>query len=244
MKCVLAVLLVGLLSGGCASTPAGGTVEHDPWEAANRKLFRFNEVVDNVSLKPVAKGYVKVVPEPVRKGVTNFSRNLATPVSVLNNFLQGKPRHGFQELARLFINSTVGIGGLFDIAAQSGVETHFEDFGQTAAVWGFPPGPFVMLPFLGPRTLRDVATLPLNLEADPLHHYDNSTVRVSLQMLRLVDVRARLLPLEELMKDSSDPYITMRESYLQNRNFQIYDGDPPTDDDEEFYDEFLDEEDY
>lgn len=244
MRPALVILLIGLMAGGCASTPAGSSVDHDPWEAPNRKLFRFNEVIDNASIKPIAKGYVKIVPKPVRKGVTNFSRNLATPGSALNNFLQGKPALGFKELGRFFVNTTVGIGGLIDMAARSGAEPSMEDFGQTAAVWGIPPGPYVMVPFLGPRTLRDAATLPLNIKVDPLHYYDNSTARYSLWFLRLVDVRSRLLPLEELMKDSSDPYVTMRESYLQNRDFQIYDGDPPTADDDEFYDEFLEEEDY
>ncbi len=244
MRCVLAVLCVGLLNGGCASTASSDAVDHDPWEGPNRTLFRFNEVVDKVSLKPISKGYVKIVPDPIRKGVTNFSRNLATPGSVLNNFLQGKPTDGFLELARFLMNTTVGIGGLLDVAGPAGIETNFEDFGQTAAVWGIPPGPFVMVPFLGPRTLRDTATMPLNIWVDPLHYYDNDKARVSLWVLRLVDVRSRLLPLEELMKDSTDPYITMRESYIQNRDFQIYDGDPPTADDDEFYDEFLDEEDY
>ena len=244
MRTALAILLIGLTAGGCVSTPAGTPLDHDPWEAANRKLFRFNEVVDTATLKPISKGYVRVIPDPVRKGVTNFSRNLATPGSALNNFLQGKPARGFQELARFFVNTTVGIVGLFDIAARSGAEPHMEDFGQTAAIWGVPPGPFVMLPFLGPRTLRDTATLPLNIWVDPLHYYDDSTVRLSLWFLRLVDVRSRLLPLEELLKESSDPYVTMRESYLQNRDFQIYDGDPPTADDDEFYDEFLEDEDY
>jgi len=240
----LLVLVPMLVASGCASTTTASSVEYDPWETPNRALFRFNEAVDRATFKPVAKAYVKVVPEPARKGVTNFSRNLATPGSALNNFLQGKPGLGFQEFARFFVNTTIGIGGLFDIAAHSGVEPNMEDFGQTAAVWGIPPGPFVMVPFLGPRTLRDTATLPLNIMVDPLHYHDDSTIRLSLWFLRLVDVRSRLLPLEELMKDSSDPYVTMRESYLQNRDFQIYDGDPPTTDDDEFYDEFLEEEDY
>ena len=232
------------LFSGCASVPPGGGVEHDPWEKLNRSTFRFNEVVDGVTLKPVARGYVKVIPEPIRDGVTNFSRNLATPGSAINNFLQGKPEHGFSELTRFVLNSTFGIAGIFDIARRAGLEARPEDFGQTAAVWGVPSGPYVVLPFLGPRTLRETAMFPLDIVADPLHHYDNSSVRTKVWALRLIDVRARLLPLEDLMKDSGDPYVTLRESYLQNREFAIYDGDPPMDDDDEFYDEFLDEEDY
>ena len=138
------------------------------------------------------------------------------------------------------MNSIMGIGGLFDVAVLAGLEEHAEDFGQTAAVWGVPPGPYVTLPFLGPQTLRDAVLLPLDIAADPLYHYEVSSVRDPLYVLRLINLRANLLTLDELLKDSTDPYVTVRESYLQNREFEIYDGDPPTDDDE-FFDEFLDE---
>jgi phospholipid-binding lipoprotein MlaA len=244
MRTLCPLLLVAMAAGGCASTPADEVVEHDPWEPMNRGLYGFNQGVDKISFKPLAKGYVKIIPSPVRRSITNFSRNLSTPGSAINNFLQGKPAHGLQELSRFFVNSTIGIGGLFDIASRSGVEAHPEDFGQTAAVWGIPSGPFVMLPLFGPQTLRDAVTLPLNIAADPLRYYDDDTVRISLWLLRLVDLRARLLPLEGIVQDSADPYITMRESYLQNRAFEIYDGDPPVEEDEDFYDDFLDEEDY
>ena len=210
----------------------------------NRGLYGFNQGLDKISFKPLAKGYVKVIPSPVRRSVTNFSRNLSTPGSAINNFLQGKPGNGIRELSRFFVNSTIGIGGLFDIASQSGVEANSEDFGQTAAVWGIPSGPFVMLPFFGPRSVRDALTLPLDIAADPLRYYGDDTVRWSLWLLRLVDVRARLLPLEGLVQDSADPYVTMRESYLQNRQFEIFDGNPPVDDDEAFLDQLLEDEDY
>ena len=238
------LVLVALGLGGCASTPPEGGVDYDPLEKPNRTLFRFNEAIDKVTLKPIAKGYKKITPEPIRNGVTNFSRNLATPGSAINNFLQGKPGDGMQELARFVINSTFGIAGIIDVATFGGIEAHREDFGQTAAVWGAPAGPYVVLPFLGPRTMRETLMLPLDILADPLWHYDNSSWRTKLWGLRLIDVRMRLLPLEDLMKDSSDPYVTMRESYLQNREFLIYDGDPPIADDDEFFDEFLEEEDY
>jgi len=244
MRFLGTLLFAALLSGGCASAPAGDPVDHDPWEAMNRGLYSFNQGLDKISFRPLAKGYVKVIPAPVRRSVTNFSRNLSTPGSVINNFLQGKPADGIQELGRFVVNSTFGIGGLFDVASLDGLEPNQEDFGQTAAVWGIPPGPFVMLPFFGPRTLRDAVTLPLDIAADPLRYYDDDTIRISLWLLRLTDVRARLLPLEGLLQDSPDRYVTIRESYLQNREFEIYDGDPPVEDDDEFYDEFLEEEDY
>jgi phospholipid-binding lipoprotein MlaA len=224
--------------------PPGEGVEHDPWEKHNRRLFRFNEVVDKAVTKPIARGYNKVVPKPVRKSVTNFSANLATPGSALNNFLQGKPAHGFQELARFVVNSTFGIGGLFDVATYGGIEKHSEDFGQTVAVWGVPAGPYLMFPFLGPRTVRSAATATVDSLADPLYHYDVTSVRDKLYVLRLIDLRSRLLSLEEILAGSKDPYVTVRESYLQNREFEVYDGDPPITDDEDLYDEFLEEEDY
>ena len=238
-----ALLMTAMLCGGCATVPEEQRVEYDPWEPANRSVYRFNDALDRAITKPVARGYRAILPEPVRRGVTNFSRNLLSPLSAVNNFLQGKVGNGTGELLRFFVNSSIGIGGIIDIAAMNGVEAHREDFGQTAAVWGVPAGPYVTVPFLGPQTLRDALLLPLDLQLDPLYHYDVSSVRDRLYVLRLINLRANLLPLEDLLEDSADPYVTLRESFLQNREFAIYDGNPPSDDDE-FFDEFLEEEDY
>ena len=235
------LLFAGLLLAGCAAGP--DRVDHDPWEPANRGMYQVNDALDRVVTRPIAKAYNAVVPRPVRQGVTNFSQNLMTPSSSLNNFMQGKPRDGAGELLRFLINSTVGIGGLFDIASRSGIEPRTEDFGQTAAVWGVPNGPYVMLPFRGPSTLRDAVLMPLDFLVDPLYHVDDSSVRDPLYVLRIINLRARLLSLDDLLEDSADPYITLRESYLQNREFEIYDGDPPADDDD-LFDEFLEDEDY
>ena len=238
-----ALLMTAMLCGGCVSVPEEQRVEYDPWEPANRSVYRFNDALDRAITKPVARGYRAILPEPVRQGVTNFSRNLLSPLSAVNNFLQGKPRDGTGELLRFIVNSSIGIGGIIDIAAMNGVEAHREDFGQTAAVWGIPAGPYVTVLFLGPQTLRDALLLPIDLQLDPLYHYDVSSVRDRLYVLRLINLRANLLPLEDLLEDSADPYVTLRESFLQNREFAIYDGNPPSDDDE-FFDEFLEEEDY
>jgi len=237
------VLITGACLAGCASMPPGEGVDYDPWEKTNRGLYRFNDVLDRATTRPVARAYNAVVPGPVRNGVTNFSQNLMTPSSAINNFLQGKPGDGFGELFRFLINSTAGVGGLFDIAARNGLEARTEDFGQTAAVWGVPAGPYVMLPLRGPRTLRDAVLMPLDFLADPLYHYDNSSVRDPLYVLRIINLRASLLPLEDMLTDSADPYVTLRESYLQNREFEIYDGNPPSED-EDLFEEFLDDEDY
>lgn len=242
MKCLFPLLLAAACAGGCASMPGGEGVAHDPWERANRGIYRFNDVIDRAVMKPVARGYETVLPDPVRQGVTNFSRNLLAPLSIVNNMLQGKPRDGTGELLRFVINSSIGVGGIFDVATASGLEAHTEDFGQTAAVWGVPAGPYVILPFLGPHTLRDAVLLPLNVRLDTLYYYDNASVRDPIYVLRIINLRANLLPLEDLLEDSGDPYVTLRESYLQNREFEIYDGNPPIDEDE-YFDEFL-EEDY
>ena len=244
MNRAILLLLAGLLAGGCASMPPGQGVAYDPWEKPNRGVYKFNTVLDSAVTRPLARGYQRVVPEPARDSITNFSQNLFAPRSALNNFLQGKPRDGFGEIFRFIINSTAGIGGLFDIASRNGLDPHPEDFGQTAAVWGVPAGPYVMLPVLGPSTLRDAILRPLNTAADPLYHYDNSSVRDPLYVLRIINLRSRLLAIDAMLADSKDKYLTVRESYLQNRAFNIYDGDPPTADDDEFFDEFLDEEDY
>ena len=237
---VMAVVLATTLgASGCASLPDDQRAASDPWEAMNRPLFRANVAIDHVTTKPLAKGYRKIMPAQARKGVSNFARNLTTPRSAINNFLQGKPARGFNEIARFVLNSTVGIAGIFDVPTPGGMEEYPEDFGQTAAVWGVPDGPYVMLPILGPQTLRDALLIPLDLLADPLYHYDNRSVRNWLYALRLVDLRYRLLSADGFLEESQDPYVTLRESYLQNRRYEIYDGDPPLDDD--FFDEFLEE---
>ena len=214
--------------------------ESDPWEPMNRGSYRFSDAVDRMTLKPIARGYRKVVPQFARRGVTNFSENLFTPRSALNKFLQGKGKAGFSDIARFVMNSTIGIGGLFDVASAAGLEEYGENLAQTLAVWGLPDGPYVYIPLIGPHTLLDAVALPVDLLSDPLAHYDDTSVRDKVYVLRAIDLRARLLTAEKLVEDSQDPYITIRESYLQNRLFEVHDGDPPEDDD--FYDEFLDEE--
>jgi phospholipid-binding lipoprotein MlaA len=236
---IIALAVLGFSISACSTIPADQRVESDPWEAMNRSIYGANTVFQNATVTPLAKGYRKVMPGPVRKGISNFFRNLTTPRSVINNLLQGKPRQGFSEFSRFLFNSTIGIGGLIDVATLGGMEEYSEDFGQTAAVWGIPDGPYVMLPFLGPQTLRDAILLPVDIIVDPLYQYDNSSVRDKLYFVRLIDLRYRLLTADRFLDGSKDPYVTTRESYLQNREYVIYDGDPPVDDD--FFDEFLEE---
>ncbi len=235
----IAGLMVLLGLSACSSIPADERTASDPWEPMNRSVYGVNMAIDKVTTRPLATGYRKIMPGPARKGISNFFSNLGAPRSIINNFLQGKPRHGFSEFGRFLFNSTIGIGGLFDVATANGIEEHREDFGQTLAVWGVPDGPYVMLPFLGPQTLRDAILSPVDIFVDPLFHYDNTSVRDKLYVLRLIDLRYRLLAAEKFLENSKDKYVTTRESYLQNREYEVYDGDPPEDDD--FFDEFLEE---
>lgn len=235
-RSLLPIVLLGL--AGCAATGTEPNPD-DPWEGTNRSVDAFNTAIDSVTLKPLAKGYRKFIPGFARRGVGNFFENLSTPATAVNNFLQGKPGQGFNDLGRFIANSTIGIGGLLDPGTAMGLEDNDEDFGQTLAVWGVGDGPYVVLPFLGPSTLRDAFAMPVDYLSDPLYHYDNSSVRDKLRVLQIINLRSRLLSAEGFLEDSNDPYITLRESYLQNREFKIYDGDPPVDDD--FYDDFLED---
>jgi phospholipid-binding lipoprotein MlaA len=237
---ISALIVLAFSVTACSSIPPEQRVESDPWESLNRSLYSVHTTIDNATFKPLAKGYRKVLPRPIRTGVSNFFRNLTTPRSIINNFLQGKPADGFSEVGRFMFNSTLGVGGLVDVASIGGMEEYREDFGQTAAVWGVPDGPFVMLPILGPQTLRDAILMPLNIIVDPLFQYENASVRDKLYVVRAIDLRHQFLTADKFLADSKDPYLTTRESYLQNREFEIYDGNPPVDDD--FFDEFLNEE--
>jgi len=240
---VSSFLIAVLLLSGCATKPAAPKEERspaDPWEPMNRQIHGFNTGLDRFTLKPIAKGYEKVIPQPVRTGVGNFSSNLRTPLNAVNHFLQGKGRTGMNEIGRFIANSTIGVLGIFDVATYMGMEQHNEDFGQTFAKWGVPDGPFVVIPLLGPRTLRDAVAIPLNIYGDLLIHYDNASVRDKLYLLRLIDLRARLFPAEKLLEGSQDRYLSVREAYLQHRQYLIHDGDPPVDDD--LFDDLFDEE--
>ena len=234
------LIITGCLSA-CAMTTNSVSEEdadpRDPFENFNRSMFALNRVGDKIFYKPVGKAYKTVIPSFARRGVGNFFDNLKTPRSMVNNFLQGKPSRGLSEFARFFFNTTIGVGGLFDIAAAGGMERYDEDFSQTLAVWGLPEGPYLVIPIWGPRTTLGTAALPVDIYTDLQAHFGNTGTRDKLYVLRLIDSRARLLTTEALLMKSQDPYIAFREAYLQNREFVIYDGDPPIDDDFYFFDD-------
>ncbi|MEL6868635.1 MAG: VacJ family lipoprotein [Pseudomonadota bacterium] len=219
-----AIILTAALSG-CASNQT--VPANDSWEGVNRAIYGFNNVADTIIVKPLAKGYRFVTPDPVEQGVSNVFSNLAYPTVAVNNLLQGKPGDAARDAARFVLNSTLGIAGIFDVAKRAGLEKNNEDFGQTLAVWGVPSGPYVMLPFLGPSTLRDAVSLPLDQALHVRNYIDESGTRDKLLVLQIISLRARLLAFDEQIQASNDPYIFIREAYLQNRNFSIYDGAPP-----------------
>ena len=220
-------LLTLLTTAGCASLPAGKPDPRDRFERFNRSVFSFNQGLDRTIAKPVAKAYVKVTPAPVRAGVSNFLANLGYPVVIVNDLLQAKPKPFATDTARLIVNTTVGIGGLFDPASKLGLESHDEDFGQTLGHWGVPPGPYLMLPVLGPSDVRDGIGKVADHFTEPKTYYNNTTVSWGLTGLGLLDKRAATLDATAIMDRAFDPYAFMRNAYLQRRQFLVYDGDPP-----------------
>lgn len=241
----LLLLLPFLLTSGCSYIPFvdDGDREPDPWENMNRSVTKFNEGLDDYVLKPVAKGYRAITPEPVDKGISNFFSNLDDVTVFINDLFQFKLFQATSDLARLTVNSTMGIAGIFDVATIIGLEKHHEDFGQTLGMWGAPEGPYLVLPFFGPSTLRDgTSKLLVDWRTDPLYYYDeNKTRQYSLYALDFVDTRADLLHASSIIeKSSTDAYLFTREAYLQRRRNLVYDGNPPEDEGEENMDEFLD----
>jgi phospholipid-binding lipoprotein MlaA len=215
---------VVVLLGGCATS---GNPK-DPIEGFNRAMYGFNEVIDKAVIKPVAQGYDAVLPSPVRSGVTNFFGNIADFFIGVNNLLQGKPQEAASDIGRVLVNSTVGILGLIDVATEMGLEKHEEDFGQTFGRWGMGDGAYVVLPFFGPRTVRDTAGLVLDTAADPVGHIDHIPTRNTLLALRIVDTRADLLPADKVIEEAAlDKYSYIRDGYLQRRRSLIHDGNPP-----------------
>ncbi len=222
------VLAAGLLLAGCA-TPKN---PEDPFEKFNRTMFKFNDAVDRVALKPAATAYKSAVPGFMQTGVSNFFGNLSDAWSSVNNLLQGKGEQGMNDLTRFSFNSTFGLLGVLDIASEAGLPKHNEDFGQTLGVWGVPSGPYVMLPIFGPSTLRDTAAMPADMWADPWTHVNPASARTAGVALRAVDQRASVLDASNLLEEAAlDRYVFIRDSYLQRRASRVRDGRPLPDDD-------------
>ncbi|MBC5763070.1 MlaA family lipoprotein [Ramlibacter albus] len=208
---------------GCATGPNADP--RDPLEPLNRRVHHFNVGLDRAVIKPVAIAYSRDVPSPIRRGVSNFFGNLGDAWSAVNSLAQLKLGDAAQNATRFAFNTVLGLGGLLDIAGEVGIERHKETFGSTLAHWGVPAGPYLVLPLLGPSTLRDAAALPVERQGDVIARIHPVPQRNALEAARLLDTRATLLPLDAMLRDAFDPYTFTRDVYLQHRAAQSKDGD-------------------
>jgi phospholipid-binding lipoprotein MlaA len=223
----LVLLSVTCLFVGCASIPAGVEPSpRDPWEPFNRSVFEFNEGLDKYLLKPVVAAYRFILPEIVREGIYNFFSNYSDIYTALQNLLQGKPDYAFNDLMRVAVNTIFGLGGLMDVATPGGLEKHKEDWGQTFGVWGVPSGPYVVLPFFGPSTVRDTFGTAADLETDYLFKYiPDVGLRNSITGLRVINARNTFYEAGDLLDGAAlDKYSFIRDAYLQRREYQINEG--------------------
>jgi phospholipid-binding lipoprotein MlaA len=213
---------------GCSSTPGEYRDPRDPLESYNRDMHDFNTAVDDALIKPVAKGYKAITPEPLDRGITNFFNNIADVNSAVNNLLQFKLSRAGTDVGRVATNTTVGLLGFFDVATNMGLPSYKEDFGQTLGYWGGEPSPYLVLPLMGPSTLRDTVGLTGDILVDPFFSVEKNTVYWGFVALRVVDTRADLLTASKLLEAAAvDPYSFVRDAYLQRRRNQIFDGNPP-----------------
>lgn len=224
MRRSLLCLVLALMTGACATGPQ----RSDPMESINRVVFDFNEGTDKVIVKPLAEGYVTITPSPVRKAINNFFANLQDVVSFANDLLQGKGTKAGNDFSRVALNSSFGLLGLLDIASEAGIERGEEDFGQTLGAWGVPAGPYLVLPFFGPSSLRDGVGVAADTFIHPMAQVDSVRERNSASALRLINGRANLLGAEKLMEQAAlDKYTFVRAAYLQRRLSLVHDGKPP-----------------
>jgi len=235
---VVSVIVLILLLAGCAGTQNRHTdPENDPWEGFNRKMYAFNSGLDKTIVRPVAVGYDKVMPDPFQRGVGNFFRNLDAPVTIVHQVLQGKFTQGLDSLGRFIVNSTAGLLGFFDVASKAGMPYYNEDLGQTLATWGYEDSRYLLLPFFGPSTLRDGVSRYADSFIHPVGRAIHGRNEWGYFIFRGIDQRARYLDQDAELDQAYDPYVLMRDVWMQNRRYQIFDGDPPMAD----YDLYLDD---
>jgi phospholipid-binding lipoprotein MlaA len=227
----ISLLTVAVFLGGCATTQADGTPRPrnpDPFERVNRGVFKFNDTLDRYALRPAAVVYRDYTPKIVQTGVGNFFDNLGNPTTIVNQFLQGKFKEGAQDTARFLLNTTLGWGGVIDVASGgTNLPKHNEDSGQTLGWWGVPPGPFLMLPFLGPATLRDAPARVADDFSQPFRWYNAGSERWISLGLSFLDRRVQYLLLDKTLAQMYDPYVFVRDAYLQRRLYLVFDGNPP-----------------
>jgi phospholipid-binding lipoprotein MlaA len=215
-------MLCLLLLGACASIPPGEKRDpRDPWERVNRTTYKFNDKLDRAVLRPVARGYVKVTPRIVQTGVRNFFDNIDYTIVMANDLLQGQVKAFFNDTSRFLLNSTLGIGGIFDPATAAGLDKNDREFGQTLGKWGVPTGPYFVLPFFGASDVRDAFGKLVNDFSTPRQYIKNPWWNYGLFVGEEIDARARLLPYDKLVDSAFDPYTFVRNAYLQNREFKV-----------------------
>jgi phospholipid-binding lipoprotein MlaA len=238
LKSVSLLLGAGLFAGlsGCATTSEFAD-ERDPLEGFNRNVYLFNDKLDKYALKPIAEGYQWVMPEFADKGVSHFFSNLGDLGITLNDLLQFKLGQAGEDGSRFLINTTLGIAGFMDVATGFGFEKHNEDFGQTLGVWGVPAGPYIVLPFFGPSSPRGATGLVGDYLADPITYVTGWDARLAFQATRVVDFRADNLSTSKVIGEAAlDEYEFIRDGYFQRREYLVFDGNPP-EDEEEFFEE-------
>ena len=224
----LCYVICGIMLLSACATVQGPGDERDPLESMNRSIFNFNEGFYNYVLDPVTETYQDLAPQPVQTGVSNFFNNIDDIFVLVNDLLQFKFAQAASDLGRFLFNTTAGIFGLIDVATHMDMPKHHEDFGQTLAVWGVGDGPYVVLPFLGPRTLRDTGGLVVDSSYDPILDIPDDEARWGTISLKAVDIRAGLLPADRLAEKSGvEKYNFIRDAYLQHRHSLIHDGNPP-----------------
>jgi phospholipid-binding lipoprotein MlaA len=228
---VLLLAAALLLLGGCASTGN----PRDPFEPVNRGIYKFNDHADNLLIKPVAELYRgRMIPEFVRTGISNFFSNINDVIVALNSLLQGKVTQAALDVSRITVNTTIGLLGVLDVATDMGLEKHNEDFGQTLGYWGFGSGPYLVLPFLGPSSVRDGIGLIGDIYSDPRSYIDPVRTRNQVFALGFVNRRSELLEAGRLLEAAAlDPYDFLRDAYLQRRRNLVYDGNPPDEEEAE-----------
>ncbi|MFM2239810.1 MAG: putative phospholipid-binding lipoprotein MlaA precursor [Pseudomonadota bacterium] len=220
---VLALALAAAHSGLMAQDA------RDPWEPMNRRVYQFNDALDAAVVRPVAQAYQAVLPSMVRKGVHNFLGNLGDVWSMANNAMQLKAQGTAESFLRVSVNTVFGLAGVLDVASEMGIPKRKEDFGQTLGYWGVKSGPYVVLPLFGPSTVRDGLALQVDTLGNPGQNLSDTTLRTTLTVLRITDTRASLLQTVDSVKQASlDPYSFVRDAYLQKRENDIYDGNPPS----------------
>ena len=224
---VIMVLQLTVLAG-CSSQQVTLTdPERDPWEAYNRKIHSFNMSLDKAVMRPIAKGYDVIMPDAPQRGVRNFFRNLAYPVTFINLILQGKFEDSLTATGRFLMNSTVGLLGFFDVATKVEIPEYNEDFGQTLAVWGWKDSRYLVMPIFGPYTARDFIGRGFYGYFHPVSYAVREYNTYIPLVVDLITLRAELLPFQAELDAASDPYVLVRDAWLQNREYKIYDGDPP-----------------